>query len=174
MTFLHGWMKNGESTAPVEFEHPRSEQPQVIEDFEPSADLLNWRNLVCQCTLEGPERGLAYTSEVVSLTDTHVVLQLGSHALMSAQARLRLAEAISTQKGTPFTVEIASGDTKGTPKSILRLEAQEKRAKHKEQVAQFRRNSFVQKCAEFFDGSIDDDSVTENLPTITQEVVEKS
>lgn len=174
MTFRRGWTKSGESTAPVEFEHPRSELEQVDEDFDPSADLLNWRNLVCHCTLEGPERGLAYTSEVVSLTDTHVVLQLSSRALMSPQAKQRLAEVLSEQKGHSFTVEIAATETKGMPKSILRLTAQERRAKHKEQVAQFRRNPFVQKCAEFFDGSIDDDSVTENLPVIKQEVVEKS
>lgn len=163
----------GESTAPVELEHTGAEEePEVVEDFEPSAALLNWRTLVCDCKLDGPERSLAYTSELVSLDDTHAVLALASHALLNTEAKKRLADALSASTGKTFTVEIADQETQGAPKSIVRLEAQEKRAHHKELVAQFRSDAFVQKCAEFFDGSVDDKSVAEHHLVVEPEYVE--
>lgn len=147
----------GKTVAPIDVGHKLAEEK--TKEFEPSAELLGWRRILCQSHLEGFAREVAASSELLELDDKHVLLRPRSSSFVTESLVLQFSKAISDALGHPFVVEFAPDECAPDAESVSKLEAMERVRARKALIEAFRRDPFVQKCLETLNATLDEESV---------------
>lgn len=127
--------------------------------------LSDWRKRVCASALKGLPRELAASSEVVELTDDHVLLRPLTHTLINAEIVATISAALTQVAGHAFEVRFSSEDRDKDAVTLSLLEEAERRAARVAMIEAFKSDPFVQKCLRMFNAVVDETSVTQTDTT---------
>ncbi len=121
--------------------------------------LLNWRKLVCASALKGLPREIAAGSEVIELTDNHVLLSPLSHLLVNQEITGAVTQAIEHAVGHKFEVKFTPTERAKDAVTLSLLEEAERRAARIAMIEAFKSDPFVQECLKAFEAEVDETSV---------------
>lgn len=153
--------RTGESNAPVRSAHVgRGPKVEPLIEVETNPLLLNWRKLVCASALKGLPREIAAGSEVLELTDNHVLLAPLSNLLINHEVTEAIRQALKHAVGHDFEVKFTQTERNKDAVTLSLLEESERRAARIAMIEAFKSDPFVQQCLETFGAVVDETSVT--------------
>lgn len=147
----------GKILAPADARH--DSEPDAVELFEATPELLGWRKKLCQTNLEGFVREVVASSELLEIDDKHVLLRPRSHAFVSESLTTSVSKAFTKAVGHDFTVTFDAEECAPDAPSVSRLEQAERIRAQRALVAAFRSDPFVKKILETFDAVLDESTV---------------
>ena len=155
--------KAGESDAPVRVAHT-GRGPQILPPIavEVTPLLSDWRKLVCASGMQGLIREIAASSEVLEISDDHVLLRPATHTLVPHETVQMIEEALAKGAGHPMAVRFTKDEKVDNAVTLSVVEESERRAARLAMIEAFKSDPFVQKCLEVFNGTVDETSVEPN------------
>ncbi len=112
--------------------------------------------------MQGLIREIAASSEVLEVTDDHVMLRPAAQTLVSAEIVQMIEEAVSKGAGRPMQVRFTKDERAKDAVTLSLIEEAERRAARRAMIEAFKSDPFVQKCLEVFNATIDETSVEPN------------
>lgn len=112
--------------------------------------------------MQGLIREIAASSEVLELTDDHVLLRPATQTLIRHEIVQMIEEAVAKGAGHPMTVRFTKDEHPKDAVTLSLVEESERRAARRAMIEAFKSDPFVQKCLEVFNGTIDETSIEPN------------
>ena len=112
--------------------------------------------------MQGLIREIAASSEVLEISDDHVLLRPATHTLVPHETVQMIEEALAKGAGHPMAVRFTKDEKVDNAVTLSVVEERERRAARLAMIEAFKSDPFVQKCLEVFNGTVDETSVEPN------------